>query len=63
MEYYSYDFRNLLEDVLLAGDALLGESVHVDVTVLLLPDLEPALGPGLGVGQKIHNRLVVDLNE
>ena len=44
------NFRNLLEDVVLAGDALLGEPVHVDVAILLLPDLEPALGPGLGVG-------------
>ena len=57
------DFYSL-KDVVLAGHSLLGQVFHENVAFRRLPDLEASLGTGLaGVGQQIHDRLVVDLNE
>ena len=54
----------LLKYVVLAGYWLLRQIFHKDVTLPVLSDLEAALGTGLaGVGQEIHYRLVVDLDE
>ena len=54
----------LLKYVVLAGYWLLRQIFYKDVTLPVLSDLEAALGTGLaGVGQEIHYRLVVDLDE
>ena len=54
----------LLKYVVLAGYWLLRQIFYKNVTLPVLSDLEAALGKGLaGVGQEIHYRLVVDLDE
>ena len=54
----------LLKYVVLAGYWLLSQIFYKNVTLPVLSDLEAALGTGLaGVGQEIHYRLVVDLDE
>ena len=55
---------HLLKYVVLAGYWLLRQIFYKNVTLPVLSDLEAALGTGLaGVGQEIHYRLVVDLDE
>ena len=40
-----------------------GVPPHVDLALLILPDLEASLWTDLGVAQQVHHRLVVDLNK